>query len=691
MSNFVGIQKSLLSVFFFMSLFCQMRAQDRIIVSDGDNVKVLFAQAEKVFIIREDINIEPYNSVISIGPDCTIDFQGGTIKGGVLKGNRTRINASSYSIIFDNVVIKGSWNLDSWIPQWFGAKGDGITDDTEAIKSAHQAAYNSAVDGVTAKEIGEMVIRLPLGRYYVTGNRVFGSIGERENDHDFLKRSVAYTLYGDYSSIIWCPKTRSSELFFFDYTVRRERISNLKIFLKDIKEGSTQTTLISGKQRTLRTAGIVFRLKSEYDYGKHLFSSYRNSFEDVTIGPFSYEDSVISGPDYVFFITGSSHCDMTKVTHCSFSLYRIMYYSENDQAVNWMFDHCSHNSYIRGATCYFSRFFNDNLVIQNSEFDILSDYSTILKFIDNGIKSKNSSPLPNVIFQNNRIETQKTSNDGDIYIVDSDFGHIKIDNCNFILQGTPNTHVYRLSKDARMTIRDSELKNPKILIPIYDNYAYQEGNEIADAIELDNVVQMGLSFKIWDYLTNKEHNVSDVLSHRNLKFRNVRVSNLKEYGQPLPSLSFSIVNDCLYGGKQTPIEEKSAIIECNGYTTGSTFRLPAYSMITRIDLIGYKQPSKSDGLKEIIIKQGANEWCIPVNHNMVDDSINPCIFMGYIGVLNDNLVNEFSFSSSDSSLLQLKVSYCQYVNLNSSMSEKESNNASYKAFVLPQESNYQKD
>lgn len=679
-------QKIYFLILIFITSYCQILAQDRIIVSNGNNIRNLFGQSDKVFIIRENIDIGHFSGTITLGSNCTIDFQGGSIKGGVLKGNRTRIVASNYSKIFDNVVIKGSWNLDGWIPQWFGAKGDGITDDTEAIKSAHKAAYNTAVDGVTSKEIGEMVVKLPIGRYYVRGDRVFGSV--REDDSDYSKRSVAYTLYGDYSSIIWSPQNRSSELFLFDYTIRRERISNLKILLKDILEGSTQKTLISGKRRVLRTAGIVFRLKSEYDNGKNLISSYRNSYEDVTIAPFSYEDNVVSGPDYVFYITGSCHCDMTKVTHCSFSLFRTMYYSENDQAVNWMFDHCSHNSNIDGAVFYDCRFFNDNLIIQNSEFDILSDNSTILKLIDNGVKSSNSSPLPNVIFQSNRIETQKTPYDSDVFILDSDFGHVKIDNCNFILQGTRNTHVYRLSKDARMTIRDSELKNPKLLIPIYDGDAYLEGNEIADAIILDNVVHMGISFKIWDHLNNMEYNVSDVLSRRNLKFRNVRVSNLKEYGQPFPSLSFTIINDCLYGGKQTPIEERSAIIECNGYTTGSSFRLPAYSMITRIDLIGYKQPSKSGGIKDIIVKQGTNEWVIPVNQN-TEDIINPCVFTGCIGVLNDNLVNEFSFTSSDGSLLQLRVSYCQYVNMNDSMSEKEQ--GGYKAFALSKQTSFRKD
>lgn len=669
----------------FVPSFSQGMTKDVIEVNNNDDIRLLFAQSAKRLVIKENIYLAKYKGAVIIGPDCILDFQGGTIMGGILKGERTKILSSYYYKIFEDIDIQGSWDVEYWVPQWFGAKGDGVNDDTEPIKITHRVAYNSAVEGVPEKEMGEMVIKLPLGRYYVQGNAIFGSV--RDNDNDYSLRSVIYTLYGDFSSIIWTPTSVTSQLFVFDYTIRRERISNTKILLKNNIEGRSHTILINGKQRTLRTSGIVFRLKSDYYKGKYFISSQRNNYENVGVGPYSYEDSIVSGPDYVFYITGNCHCDMTRVSQCAFSLYNIVFYNENDQAVNWLFDHCSYNSYIPGSTCYYSRYFNDNLVIQNSEFDILSDFSTILKFKDEGTRSNNSSPLPNIIFQNNRVETQKTPGDGDIFIVDNDFGHVKIDNCNFLLQGTENNHIFRLSKDARMTIRDSDLKNTIIQIPIYDSNSYLEGNEIADAVVLDNVVHNRMTFKVWDYLNNKEYNVSEVLSQRNLKFRNVRVFNLKQHGQPLPSISFSIINDCLYGGKQTPLEEKSAIIECNGYTTGSVFRLPAYSMITRIELIGYRKPSENTEFKEVVIRNGSEEWKIPVNI-ILQDNNNHCIFNGFIGVLNDNLANEFSFSTTDNIQLQLRVSYCQYANLNAVMSEKKRKGVGYRPFFLQTKSNF---
>ena len=131
MYRHVASHSVLLLILLLVPHYFYGKAQETIIVTNSDNIEILFSKSSaKRFILKEEINLEQYNRVISLGPDCILEFIGGTLKNGTLKGNRTKIISNCHCQIFDSVDIKGSWDVESWVPQWFGAKGDGITDDT---------------------------------------------------------------------------------------------------------------------------------------------------------------------------------------------------------------------------------------------------------------------------------------------------------------------------------------------------------------------------------------------------------------------------------------------------------------------------------------------------------------------------------------------------------------------------------
>lgn len=81
--------------------------------------KPLMEQFDKkgcVYIINSDINLS--GDAMQIPDDCTLKFNGGRIRNGVVCGCRTKID--SKGIIFDNVKIEGSWLVPEISTGMFG-------------------------------------------------------------------------------------------------------------------------------------------------------------------------------------------------------------------------------------------------------------------------------------------------------------------------------------------------------------------------------------------------------------------------------------------------------------------------------------------------------------------------------------------------------------------------------------------
>lgn len=107
----------------------------------------MISQPNTVYIIRYDFDLS--GETINIPEGCTLRFDGGSFKNGIVKGNNTLIEANEYNYIFNNVQLKGQYTNSYASVCWFGAINslkDGVlnqTGCTNAINLALSSDFNA--------------------------------------------------------------------------------------------------------------------------------------------------------------------------------------------------------------------------------------------------------------------------------------------------------------------------------------------------------------------------------------------------------------------------------------------------------------------------------------------------------------------------------------------------------------------
>ena len=105
---------------------------DFVVLETGKPLKQTSFVAENItYVIKEDLQLAEN---ITIPHGCTLEFDGGSIRGNhIITGKNTIIKASIEKIFSLNITLRGTWNVREVYPEWFGACGDGVMDDAVAV------------------------------------------------------------------------------------------------------------------------------------------------------------------------------------------------------------------------------------------------------------------------------------------------------------------------------------------------------------------------------------------------------------------------------------------------------------------------------------------------------------------------------------------------------------------------------
>tara|TARA_R110001599_G_scaffold81528_1_gene220015 strand:- start:189 stop:1850 length:1662 start_codon:yes stop_codon:yes gene_type:complete len=111
-----------------------------------------------VWMVISDITLDA-NKTIPAG--VTLQFRDAKINlgGFTLTGTSTKIDTGLTQIFDTSGNITGEWVINDFYPQWFGALGDGVTDDTSSLQAT--------MDVITSQIVSR--VKIPKGVYNHTG------------------------------------------------------------------------------------------------------------------------------------------------------------------------------------------------------------------------------------------------------------------------------------------------------------------------------------------------------------------------------------------------------------------------------------------------------------------------------------------------------------------------------------------
>ncbi len=296
------------------------KAKGCVVVEEGVSLIKQFSRPNTIYIIRNnfDLGDSRGKNPIYIPEGCVLQFEGGSINNGVVVGRNTGIRAGLEKIFGTDVSIKGSWNIVEAYPEWFGAKGDGMVNDTDPIQKVFD--YFETVNLTKNYRIDKLTIR---------NSRI-------------LKSSSANTLYiqegvvlGDRCSIIAPNLTLQS--------VSDKEIDILRV----------------GSKNTIILYGIIGKRPASTKYGSNtksrglvcdqiIFSKIRlHRIQYCRNGIYLFAGRDFSGDAKSGDTLNKVEIDVTWIADCQYGIYQGSEGSAEQTSINAYIEYCDTGWYVK--------------------------------------------------------------------------------------------------------------------------------------------------------------------------------------------------------------------------------------------------------------------------------------------------------------------------------------------------------
>lgn len=144
-----------------------LRKTKNMILSQSD-----FNQANAIYEIRYNFDLN--GNTINIPENCELKFVGGSLKNGTINFNNTLLSGD----IKIKTNILGDIRNGDIYPEWFGAVGDGIIDDSNAFLTAFEIISNSFISIDKFRRVGytNTLVLNTNKKYYITSSLELNSV-----------------------------------------------------------------------------------------------------------------------------------------------------------------------------------------------------------------------------------------------------------------------------------------------------------------------------------------------------------------------------------------------------------------------------------------------------------------------------------------------------------------------------------
>lgn len=253
-------------------------------ISKGKNKlsQSMLTEPNTIYHIQYDYDLCGEKIILPEG--CILKFEGGSFYNGTLCGNYTIISSLPYHIL-KNVKVEGTFNVEESYPEWLGAVGNGVHDDTEYLQQSLD--YFSTVK------------LCPNKNYFINNTLYFAYrrslIGCNSTtisaNGDFVLFKVGYnTLINGFNISLKSPQTVvsiTSEHIAKSYYAHDKsadawkyrqdadiKISDLRIVSKSAEESAEDIYCFESLANGLGTGFWQLNVENIYIYGKYKFAIY---------------------------------------------------------------------------------------------------------------------------------------------------------------------------------------------------------------------------------------------------------------------------------------------------------------------------------------------------------------------------------------------------------------------------------